>query len=92
MTGQLLGVPETLLITLWARAVETHRENPILRVTLEAEQVRAEARYLTAQGFRNIRCGEGHRVSGTLVSDRPGGLCKAVTRWSNRLTPISDRA
>lgn len=30
------------------------RENPILRVTLEAEQVRAEARHLAAQGFRNI--------------------------------------
>ncbi|MBJ7259213.1 MAG: 2-iminoacetate synthase ThiH [Chthoniobacterales bacterium] len=30
------------------------RENAILRVTLEAEQVRAEARYLAAQGFRNI--------------------------------------
>lgn len=31
MTGQLLGVPETLLITLWARAVETGRDAPILR-------------------------------------------------------------
>ena len=30
------------------------RENAILRVTLEAEQVRAEARHLAAQGFRNI--------------------------------------
>lgn len=30
------------------------RENAILRVTLEAEQVRAEARFLAAQGFRNI--------------------------------------
>ncbi len=30
------------------------RENAILRVTLEAEQVRAEALHLSAQGFRNI--------------------------------------
>jgi 2-iminoacetate synthase len=30
------------------------RENAILRVTLEAEEVRAEARHLAAQGFRNI--------------------------------------
>ncbi|MFM8718939.1 MAG: radical SAM protein, partial [Chthoniobacterales bacterium] len=30
------------------------RENAILRVTLEAEQVRVEARHLAAQGFRNI--------------------------------------
>ncbi|MGA0093472.1 MAG: 2-iminoacetate synthase ThiH [Chthoniobacterales bacterium] len=30
------------------------RENAILRVTLEAGQVRAEARHLAAQGFRNI--------------------------------------
>jgi 2-iminoacetate synthase len=30
------------------------RENAILRVTLEADQVRAEARHLAAQGFRNI--------------------------------------
>lgn len=30
------------------------RENPILRVTLEAEQIRAEALHLAAQGFRNI--------------------------------------
>lgn len=30
------------------------RENAILRVTLEAEQVRAEARHLAREGFRNI--------------------------------------
>lgn len=30
------------------------RENAILRVTLEADQVRAEARHLATQGFRNI--------------------------------------
>ena len=30
------------------------RENAILRVTLEAEQVRAEARHLASQGFRSI--------------------------------------
>jgi 2-iminoacetate synthase len=30
------------------------RENAILRVTLEAEQVRAEARHLASEGFRNI--------------------------------------
>jgi 2-iminoacetate synthase len=30
------------------------RENAILRVTLEAEQVRSEARHLASEGFRNI--------------------------------------
>jgi 2-iminoacetate synthase len=30
------------------------RDNPILRVTLDADQVEAEARHLHAQGFRNI--------------------------------------
>ena len=30
------------------------RENPILRVTLEVEQVRREAAHLRAQGFRNV--------------------------------------
>src|SRR6478609_11729910 len=30
------------------------RENAILRVTLELEQVRKEARHLSSQGFRNI--------------------------------------
>ncbi|MBV8140768.1 MAG: radical SAM protein, partial [Verrucomicrobia bacterium] len=30
------------------------RDNPILRVTLSPDEVEAEARYLVAQGFRNI--------------------------------------
>jgi 2-iminoacetate synthase len=30
------------------------RDNPILRVTLEVEQVVAEARYLSAEGFRHV--------------------------------------
>jgi len=30
------------------------RDNPILRVTLDLDQVRAEARYLASQGFRQI--------------------------------------
>ncbi|HWL54586.1 MAG TPA: 2-iminoacetate synthase ThiH [Chthoniobacteraceae bacterium] len=30
------------------------RDNPILRVTLEVEQLKKEARHLTAQGFRNL--------------------------------------
>src|SRR4051812_29599781 len=30
------------------------RDNPILRVTLDLEQVRAEARHLVQQGFRQV--------------------------------------
>ena len=48
------------------------RDNPILRVTLDLEQVIAEARHLSAQGFRQILLVAGEHpkfVSGNYLSD-----------------------
>ncbi|MEP6955566.1 MAG: 2-iminoacetate synthase ThiH [Chthoniobacterales bacterium] len=48
------------------------RDNPILRVTLEHEQVIAEARHLSAEGFRQILLVAGEHpkfVSGTYLAD-----------------------
>lgn len=48
------------------------RDNPILRVTLTAEQVQAEARYLWEEGFRHILLVAGehpHFVSGNYLRD-----------------------
>ena len=48
------------------------RDNPILRVTLDLEQVIAEARHLAAEGFRQILLVAGEHpkfVSGTYLSD-----------------------
>ena len=48
------------------------RDNPILRVTLDLEQVAAEARHLSAQGFRQVLLVAGEHpkfVSGTYLSD-----------------------
>jgi 2-iminoacetate synthase len=48
------------------------RDNPILRVTLELDQVIAEARHLAAEGFRQILLVAGEHpkfVSGTYLSD-----------------------
>ena len=48
------------------------RDNPILRVTLDLEQVVAEARHLVAQGFRQVLLVAGEHpkfVSGTYLSD-----------------------
>src|SRR3954454_2361311 len=48
------------------------RDNPILRVTLELEQVIAEARHLAAEGFRQILLVAGEHpkfVSGSYLSD-----------------------
>ncbi|MBM9616325.1 class I SAM-dependent methyltransferase [Desulfobulbus rhabdoformis] len=39
MNQQLTGVPETLLIPLWARAVETEKEQPIIRDPKAMEMV-----------------------------------------------------
>jgi len=51
------------------------RENAILRVTLEAQQVRAEARHLAAQGFRNILL-----VAGEHPKFVSGGYLEAIIR------------
>jgi 2-iminoacetate synthase len=48
------------------------RDNPILRVTLTAEQIQAEARYLWEEGFRHILLVAGehpHFVSGNYLRD-----------------------
>ena len=48
------------------------RDNPILRVTLDVEQVAAEARHLAAQGFRQVLLVAGEHpkfVSGSYLSD-----------------------
>src|SRR3712207_5333614 len=48
------------------------RDNPILRVTLEVDEVVAEARHLAAQGFRQVLLVAGEHpkfVSGTYLSD-----------------------
>ena len=48
------------------------RDNPILRVTLEVDQVAAEARHLSGQGFRQVLLVAGEHpkfVSGTYLSD-----------------------
>jgi len=48
------------------------RDNPILRVTLDVAQVAAEARYLAAEGFRQILLVAGEHpkfVSGSYLSD-----------------------
>ena len=48
------------------------RDNPILRVTLDVEQVTAEARHLSGQGFRQVLLVAGEHpkfVSGTYLSD-----------------------
>ncbi len=48
------------------------RDNPILRVTLDLEQVVAEARHLAAEGFRQILLVAGEHpkyVSGHYLSD-----------------------
>ena len=48
------------------------RDNPILRVTLELEQVVAEARHLAAEGFRQVLLVAGEHpkfVSGTYMAD-----------------------
>ena len=48
------------------------RDNPILRVTLDVDQVAAEARHLAAQGFRQVLLVAGEHpkfVSGSYLSD-----------------------
>ena len=48
------------------------RDNPILRVTLDVAQVAAEARHLSAEGFRQVLLVAGEHpkfVSGTYLSD-----------------------
>lgn len=67
------------------------RENAILRVTLEAEQVRAEARHLAAQGFRNILLVAGEHpkfVSGGYLETIIRALAPEIPALSIEVAPM----
>jgi len=61
------------------------RENPILRVTLEVEQVAREAAHLAGQGFRNILLVAGEHPK--FVSN--GYMERCVTRLAQEVPSIS---
>jgi 2-iminoacetate synthase len=61
------------------------RDNPILRVTLAVDQVEAEARHLTAQGFRNILLVAGEHPK--FVA--PDYLARCVERLKNFIPALS---
>lgn len=67
------------------------RENAILRVTLAAEQVRAEARHLAAQGFRNILLVAGEHpkfVSNGYLEEVLRALAPEVPSLSIEVAPL----
>ena len=53
------------------------RENAIQRVTLELDQVEAEARHLTTEGFRNILLVAGEHQAEPAPGDPGGALLKS---------------
>ncbi|MDQ2659277.1 MAG: 2-iminoacetate synthase ThiH [Verrucomicrobiota bacterium] len=67
------------------------RDNPILRVTLELEQVEAEARHLAEAGFRQILLVAGEHpkfVSGTYLADCVRALAPAFSSISIEVGPM----
>ncbi len=67
------------------------RDNPILRVTLEQEQVIAEARHLAAEGFRQILLVAGEHpkfVSGDYLSDCVRALAPEFSSISIEVGPM----
>ena len=67
------------------------RDNPILRVTLDLEQVIAEARHLSAEGFRQILLVAGEHpkfVSGTYLSDCVRALAPDFSSISVEVGPM----
>ena len=67
------------------------RDNPILRVTLELDQVIAEARHLAAQGFRQVLLVAGEHpkfVSGTYLSDCVRALAEDFSSISIEVGPM----
>lgn len=67
------------------------RDNPILRVTLDVEQVMAEARHLAAEGFRQILLVAGEHpkfVSGTYLQDCVGALAPYFSSISIEVGPM----
>ena len=67
------------------------RDNPILRVTLEIDQVIAEARHLAAEGFRQILLVAGEHpkfVSGNYLSDCVRALAPDFSSISIEVGPM----
>ncbi len=67
------------------------RDNPILRVTLNLEQVLAEARHLAAQGFRQLLLVAGEHpkfVNGNYLADCIGALRPLFSSISLELGPM----
>ncbi|MFL6541694.1 MAG: 2-iminoacetate synthase ThiH [Chthoniobacterales bacterium] len=67
------------------------RDNPILRVTLEIDQVIAEGRHLAAQGFRQILLVAGEHpkfVSGTYLADCVRALAPDFSSISIEVGPM----
>lgn len=67
------------------------RGNPILRVTLDTGQVRAEARHLAAQGFRNILLVAGEHpafVSGGYLEEILRALAPEIPALSIEVAPM----
>ncbi|MGI8820836.1 MAG: 2-iminoacetate synthase ThiH [Chthoniobacterales bacterium] len=67
------------------------RDNPILRVTLDLDQVVAEARYLSAEGFRQILLVAGEHpkfVSGTYLSDCVRALSRDFSSIAIEVGPM----
>lgn len=101
MSQQLTGVPETLLIPLWARAVETEKEQPIIRDPKAVEMVarvdydfsRFEKVWLSQLGVA-IRTMLLDRETGNFLQRNPGavvinlgaGLDTRVERFKEQVT------
>ncbi len=67
------------------------RDNPILRVTLELEQVAAEAHHLAAEGFRQVLLVAGEHpkfVSGTYLADCVRALAPDFSSISIEVGPM----
>ena len=67
------------------------RDNPILRVTLDLEQVVAEARHLAAEGFRQVLLVAGEHpkfVSGSYLSDCVRALAPSFSSISIEVGPM----
>jgi 2-iminoacetate synthase len=67
------------------------RDNPILRVTLELDQVIAEARHLAAQGFRQVLLVAGEHpkfVSGTYLADCVRALASEFSSIAIEVGPM----
>lgn len=67
------------------------RDNPILRVTLSRDQVLAEARHLSAQGFRQVLLVAGEHpkfVSGSYLSDSVRALSEEFSSIAIEVGPM----